>query len=295
MIATEYRRVAVGALLLMLGVVSGGCDTTGPESRSSLVVEAFVQAGPALPEVRVSQTAGPEVTRESALRGLADAVVTVSVGGLVHAYHHVGGGKYASLAPPATPLGPGDPFRVDVERDGIRATGSGLVPPSISLVRVTPVPAPSAVEAVLVDTLGVSIDSLDVGLGARLGFIIPVEVELTWDSLEPAYWVATSLDPEATFSSSVLDFFLLPSEVLPEAGRDRAAWKGVYAVPVADSASSLPPHDLTVSIARGDSVFAAWMNTRTSGLASSGAGNVRGAAGFIGGVAIDTLQLRIGN
>ncbi len=289
------RTSAALALVLALGLMWSACDSTGAESRSSLVVEAFVQAGAELPAVRVSQTAGREADRNTVLRGLSDAVVTVHVGGVSHAYHHVGGGRYASLLPAETPIRAGDPFLVEVERDGIRATGRGTVPPDISLIRIAPVPARSAVEAVLVDSLGLSIDSLDVGLGARLGFIIPVEIELIWNSLQEDYWVATSLDPEESFSSSVLDFFLLTAEVMPEAGRQSATWKGVYAVPVADSTSSLPSHDLLVSITRGDSVFAAWMSTRTSGMASAGAGNVQGAAGFIGGIAIDTVRVRIRN
>ncbi|PIQ63647.1 MAG: hypothetical protein COV99_00985 [Bacteroidetes bacterium CG12_big_fil_rev_8_21_14_0_65_60_17] len=281
--------------VMVLSLVWSACDATDAGSRSSLIVEAFVQAGPILPEVRVRQTSGRESGREAAVVGLADAVVAVRVGDTSYAYRHIGAGRYASILPAKSPVVEGDPFQVDVERDGVRATGSGTVPPDIVISGVEPIPARTAVEAILVDSLGLSIDSLDVGLGARLGFIVPVEVQITWDALEDTYWVATSLDPEESFSSSVLDFFLLPSEVIPEGGRGTASWKGVYAVPVEDSTSSLPRHSLLVSITRGDAAFAAWMNTQSSGMASANAGNVEGAIGFVGGVAIDTVQLRVGN
>lgn len=283
------------ALALGLGVLVSACDTAVSESPSPFVVEAFVQEGTILPQVRVSQMAGPATGRSAALQGLPDAVVTVTIGDAIHAYHHLGGGRYASILPADAPIRAGNRFRVDVQENGVQATGEGIVPPSISLLDVTPRPATKPVEAILVDSLGLSIDSLDVGLGARLGFIIPVEVELAWDDLRNGYWVATHLNPDESFSSSVLDFFLLSEEVVPESGRYGATWKGVYAVPVQDSTTSLPAHELLVSVTRGDSAFAAWMSTRASGLARANAGNVQGAAGFIGGIAVDTLRVRIDN
>jgi hypothetical protein len=142
-------------------------------------------------------------------------------------------------------------------------------------------------------------DSLDIP--AEESYIYPVDVSLQWTTAalapgeDTTHWVRPRLSPDTTESGSrVVNFFLEPVDVRREdqfrrQGQGRA-WTGVYAVPVADSTSSFPRHDLTVSITRGDSTFAAFARSRDDPERREPISNVEGGLGIATAVALDSLR-----
>jgi hypothetical protein len=137
---------------------------------------------------------------------------------------------------------------------------------------------------------------------ARNGFIYPVQVDLTWDPPSTGddaaveYWIETRLEPRTSFSSSIVDFFLLPKQVLPENqarpdDSDARTWRGVYAVPVDEANEPVPEHDLRVFLLRGDQAFAKFETSRDSPERREPDSNVSGGLGFVGAVAMDSLSL----
>jgi hypothetical protein len=157
---------------------------------------------------------------------------------------------------------------------------------------------PSApVRAIVVDSL--RRDSLDIP--AEQSYIYPVDVSLQWpaDPLatgeDTTHWVRPQLRPDTTESASrVVNFFLEPVDVRREdrfrrQGSQRA-WTGVYAVPVDDSTSAFPQHDLTVTLTRGDTSFAAFARSRDDPERREPISNVEGGLGIATAVAIDSLR-----
>jgi len=255
-----------------------------------------VTAGPDTPPVHVRSTHGLSATRQTLTEGVTDAEVTFTLNGQDIPYAHAENGRYEPVAHGivARPIMEGDFFTVRVTRGDQHAEGGGRVPPRIRLTSADVRPAERAIPAVLVNSLDIGLDSLDLGLDAAQGFIFPVEVDMAWDGLQPGLWVETQLVPENAFSSSVLDFFLLPNAVQPESRLAAAAWRGVYAVPVESADSPLPLHELLIGIARGDSAFAAFASGRIDSSTRTPTSNVTGGLGFIGGVAVDTVRISIG-
>lgn len=259
-------------------------------------METYVTAGPESPSVHVRSTHDLSATRQALLEGVTDARITFSLNGQDIPYEHVENGRYEPVIRGllTKPIAEGDVFAVRVSRGDQLVEGGGRVPPRIRLTSTDVRPAERAIPAVLVDSLDIGLDSLDLGLDAAQGFIFPVEVDMAWDGLQPGLWVETQLLPENAFSSSVLDFFLLPNAVQPEARLTTATWRGVYAVPVETAESPFPLHELLIGIARGDSAFAAFASGRIDSGTRTPTSNVTGGLGFIGGVAVDTVRISIG-
>ena len=288
MVSRRAERLGrVGAWGAMLTLALAGCDLAEPEP-AQLVVEAFAEAGEALPTVTVRQTVGIELAENAA--GVGDAAVTLTVGGDTVAYHAVPGavGQYEPLAQRTAESGE----RVSVEVVGLgqRARASSRVPDPIMLDSVRIVPAAAPVEAVFADSLGFEV---------REGFVYPITVTLYWQApAADTAWVRTRLAPPAAFPSAVVDFLLSTDAVQREAdltiGDGRRAWSGVYAVPVTSRDAPLPAHDLGVALVRSGTDYARYALSRTDPDRREPIGNVEGGLGIAVAVAVDRQTVRVG-
>jgi hypothetical protein len=298
------RPAYVAALLIGAAVaLISGCDTVRPSQEGTLVLESVLEAGRPLPPVRVSRTWSVYQKLIPGGGGISNAVVELILGERTFAYS--ADPDTAGLYRPnnATALvHPLETFLLSVKADGDEASASGVVPPRIHLSEVAITVADEAIEAVFLDTLDIGIDSLDISLDARNGFIYPIQVDLTWDSpasgTEGTYWIETRLEPRTSFSSSIVDFFLLPKQVLPEdatrpESSDLRAWRGVYAVPVDEATEPVPEHQLQIFLLRGDQAFAKFETSRDSPERREPESNVSGGLGFVGAVAMDSLSLNV--
>ena len=288
--------LAVGLLLLL-----GRCDLTGPVDRQSLVVESFLATGDSLPTITLRQTrplGTPGDRRANAAQG---GTVELLLGGQSILYREENGrpGRYEPVSGPATvPARVSWQLTAQWETETARARGT--TPPPIALREMCVEVAEAPVRAVLVDSL--RRDSLDIP--AEQSFLYPVDVTLRWpvDRLaageDTTHWVRPRLQPDTTGSSSrVVSFFLEPVEVRREdqfrRQSGRRVWTGVYAVPVADSTSSFPRHDLTATLTRGDTAFAAFARSRDDPERREPISNVAGGLGIATAVALDSLQVPI--
>jgi len=156
------------------------------------------------------------------------------------------------------------------------------------------------VRAVLLDSLDIRFDSLDVG--ARQGFLYPVEVTLWWktdfDDTGEDFWIETQLKPRTTFSSEIVDFFLLPAEVFRERSVQpdafgRREWTGVYAVPVDDEADPLPAHELKAALLRSGTDYARFATSRDDPQRREPVSNVAGGIGIVAGISVDSLRVEV--
>jgi len=295
------------SLLLVLLFVAVGCDTVQPSGEGTLVVESFINSDEAPPRIRIQRTVSVDTPLRGSMNGVDNAVVTLNVASVRLDYVPIpdSSGYYRALRPELLPKIPaGSEFVLRVQTPVDQAIVTGRVPPVIHLRNVSFEIPDLAVEAVLVDTLDLGLDSLNLGLDAQLGFIYPVKVSLDWDSPDgdvpgdESFWVETRLLPVNRFSSSIIDFFLLPDQILPEnsirsdvLGVRR--WTGVYAVPVDAINSPFPEHDLKVSVLRGNDVFARFATSRRDPQNREPVSNVSGGIGFVGGVSIDSLRLLV--
>lgn len=105
------------------------------------------------------------------------------------------------------------------------------------------------------------------------------------------------MKPFTQFSSLVLDFILLPEQVFPE---DEASlesgshtWTGLYAIPVADAESPLPPHRLRLAVVRSDQDYADYVITRGTPDRREPSSNLDGALGIVAGISVDSLVVSI--
>ncbi len=292
-----------GKVLLALGLLLalGRCDLADPVDRQPLVVEAFLKTERALPAVTLRQTrplGAPGDRRANAAQG---AVVELDLGGQPIAYQEAAQrpGRYVP-ADTSRAVAARTPWRLRVRWQGETATARGTTPPPIGLGSVCVDVPPTPVRAIRVDSL--RRDSLDIP--AEQTYIYPVDVSLRWPttSLAPGedttHWVRPQLDPDTTESSSrVVNFFLEPVDVRREdqfrRQNDRRAWTGVYAVPVAGSTSAVPKHNLTVTLTRGDTSFAAFARSRDDPERREPISNVTGGLGIATAVALDTLQVAV--
>ncbi|GMQ82521.1 MAG: hypothetical protein BMS9Abin05_1975 [Rhodothermia bacterium] len=294
--------VLAGALI---GSIAA-CDTVQPLQIGTLVVESFLKAGEPLPVVRVGRTFGVSEGLESN-QGFEDAEVELILDGVRIQYEPVptSPGLFQPesrarqlIVPPLAS------FELYVRTPEDEANASGSVPPLIVLNNVEIFAPDRAIEAVLVDTLDIGLDSLDLALNAQEGFIYPIQVTLAWNMISDVettlddFWIETRLEPLSQFSSSLIDFFLLPQQILPESTIEadddgQASWTGVYAVPVEAADTPLPEHTLKVSLLRGDQAFAVFETSRDNPERREPVSNVRGGIGFVGGIAIDTLRITV--
>jgi len=292
---------------LVLGVIAAGlilvlsrCDLTEPVDRAELVVEAFVATGQPPPTVRLRRT--QPLTAPDTAAPARGATVRLSVGDTTFAYEETQAGRYEPLGGSTWNVPPREPLALTVRWQGEEATARGETPPPIR-VREVCVDAPDEpVQAILVDSL--RRDSLDIP--AEEGFLYPIEVVTRWGTanLTPAdstSWVRAELQPTASFSSTVVNFFLQPAEVRREEtfasiqtdGGGRR-WTGVYAFPVDSADAPLPRHRVTAVLVRGDTAFADFATSRTDPDRREPVSNVQGALGIATGIALDSLGRIVG-
>jgi hypothetical protein len=292
------RRAArwLGALLLVGGALLGGvrCDLATQAEQETLVVEAFVETGAALPPVTLRQTKPLSASADSAAPATG-ATVTIQLNDTTYAYEEVpdAPGRYRAIGGPDS-IAAGTRWRLTARWQEEVARAQGRTPSPIQ-VREMCVDVPSEpVESIFVDSL--RLDSLDIPAEQRL--IYPIGVTVRWQGAstgdDTTRWVRGQLRPSASFSSRVVNFFLQPAEVRREdrypdtkAGRK---WRGVYAVPVDTSTAPLPEHRLTAVLVRGDTAFADFARTRADPDRREPVSNVSGGLGIATGVAIDSLR-----
>lgn len=290
---------SVWATLLAAGVILGTvqCDLTSPVERHSLVVQAFLETGRSLPTIKLRRTrplGNPGDRRANAATG---ASVELTLDGQTISYEAADApGRYRPV-PGSREVAARTPWSLTVRWNGEQAQAQGVTPPLIRIREMCVEVSPEPVEAILVDSL--RRDSLDIP--AEQGFIYPVDVALRWsaDRLsltdDTTHWVRPRLSPDTTESSSrVVSFFLQPDEVRREdrfaIRSDQRQWRGVYAVPVEDSTSAFPRHDLTATLVRGDTSFAAFARSRNDPDRREPISNVRGGLGIATAVAADSLR-----
>lgn len=283
------------------------CDTVQPVQEGTLVIEAYFDAGRPLPAVRVGRTQSLSTPLSETGASVSDATVLLILSGVTIEYIPVpdSAGTYRPL--PTAPLSRVPAlatFILSVETDQELATVAGMIPPRIRIENVSLSIPDEAIEAILVNTLDLGLDSLDLGLNAQQGFIYPIQVTVDWTSPDAPintptdYWIQTRLDPLERFSSSLIDFFLLPEQILPESSFEidllgRRRWTGVYAIPVDDRNTPVPTHELKISILRSDQLFARFATSRTDPGQREPITNVVGGLGFVGGVSIDSVRVHI--
>ncbi|WP_457652883.1 DUF4249 family protein [Rhodocaloribacter sp.] len=297
--------------LLLLGAAlalsaAAGCDAVEPVEEARLVVEAFLEAGKPLPPLTLRRTgplAAPYAPDEAAV---ADAEVALEIDGRTVAYRpdDARPGRYVPEAA-GTKAAARTTFRLRVRWQRQTAVAAGTIPPPITLDSVSVRVPERPVQAVLLDSLNLGIDSLSVDVRSREGFIYPVEVTLWWtvdfDETGPdsLYWIETQLQPRTAFSSTIVDFFLLPEQILreremPRDARGRRAWTGVYAVPVETKTEPLPVHDLKVALLRSGQDYARFATSRDAPERREPISNVEGALGIVAGISVDSLRVRVG-
>lgn len=276
-----------------------GCDSVTPGHRSTMVVEAWFDTASPLPPIRISTTraVSEALTPEAAP---ADTRVEISMGNHTVAYTRSPDDPLSFIPLDAEGLlaAEGDRFDVRIDAPGSSVRASGTLPPPIHLrdVRVSAPEKPISV--VLIDSLDVGLDSLNLAVNATTGFMYPVQVSLTWENDAFDGWIETRLQPDNAFSSSLIDFFLLPSQVFPESSarvvdEESLSWEGVYAIPVTDADSPLPPHSLRVVITRGDDRFARFITSRDAPDRREPDSNVNGGLGYVGGISTDSTRVDV--
>lgn len=301
----------VRALILAACLLSAmqACDTIQPENAGLLVVEAYFNTDHPLPRVSVHRSAPIDARLDDVQRPVSDANVVVTHNGTAISFVPVddSAGVYRSPEGIDLILKALDSVDLRVTYDDQQVDGSGRIPPPVSIGGVRVIAPEKAIEAVLIDSLNLGIDSLNVAIIASEGYIFPIEVELSWTVLDGGsesddFWIQTRLDPIQKFSSSLLDFFLLSTQVLPENEIEVSSdpvlgtvrrWTGIYAIPVPGADDILPPHELKVSLLRSGSDFARLATTVDEPDRRSPAGNVRGGIGFVGGISVDSLSIPV--
>ena len=296
-----YFRLRHIALFAALAVTVGlmGCDTTLPSHQETLVVEAWIETEAPFPDIRVSST-----------RPTGDPLVPIPAPDVLDLNVTVGDHKMAYTRDPSNPLrfhpasdastqtAAGERFALELETPGASLSASGTLPPPIATRDVRVSFPDDPISVVLVDSLVVGLDSLNLSLIATTGYIYPVQVSISWENLGYDGWIEARLQPDASFSSSLIDFFLLPSQVFPEDSvslteNGMLHWEGVYAVPVPDADSAFPDHSLRVVLTRGDDRFARFLTSRDAPDRREPVSNVRGGLGFVGGVSMDSVRVSV--
>jgi hypothetical protein len=295
------RRMGRRLLVVMgLVLVLGRCDLTESVEQRSLVVEAFVETGGPLPPITLRQTRPLDEPGAQPARAATGAVVDLTLNGRTVSYeeHAQRDGQYVSAEDVEVPAR--TPWQLTARWEGDVARARGTTPHPITLGEICVEVAEAPVRAVVVDSL--RRDSLDVP--ADQGYLYSVDVSLRWSTEglrageDTTHWVRPRLRPDTTESSSrVVNFFLQPAEVRREdqflAQNGRRRWTGVYAVPVEDSTSALPEHNLTAGLTRGDTAFAAFAGSREDPERREPISNVEGGLGIATAVAVDSLRRTI--
>jgi len=291
-------------IFMAVGIVTG-CDSVQPSRVGTLVLQAYFESGKPLPPIRITRTSTMSEPLLSVSRGVTDADVDLVIDDVTVRYIPVAdsAGFYRPELPTLISIvRPFAQFLLTVRAGTDQASAFGSIPPRILLSDVSVRVPDEAIEAILIDTLDIAIDSLDLALNTQHGFIYPVQVTLAWQSLdfdvrtENEFWVETRLAPVTSFSSSPIAFSLLPPQVLPEISLQPddtgvLVWNGVYAITVEFADTPVPAHALKVSLLRGDRSFALFESSRDNPERREPVSNVRGGIGFVGGISLDTLRI----
>ena len=291
-------RIHIVLILLPLSLV-GACDSVQPDSSSKLVLEGFFDADHAMPVITIRRTLDLSAAQEAVGAAMVpDAELEVLVNGVSEEYESSSSrpGRYVPKSSSAV-VREGDRFLIEARWRGQVASGTGEVPPAVRLDSILLNVPELPVEAVLVDSL--RLDSL--GIDAQTGYLYPIEATLWWQSdgeEDVEYWVQAQLKPFTEFSSLVVDFFLLPEQVFPEAeaahdGGGTRTWTGLYAVPVSSADSPLPPHSLRLAALRSGRDYAEYIRSRSSPERREPTSNLQGALGIVAGISVDSLVIEL--
>ena len=294
---SRFAYLSVLSIILALGVQ--GCDSIQPNEPGTLVVEAFFNVGQPLPVVTVKQAAALNSLTESAV----EATVSLMMQGQSFAY--VRTSEPLRYAPEDSEyvIPSGAAYQLTVSTEERTALVSGITPQVISIDRISVEVSKTPIFAVFVDTLNLGLDSLNLSLDASQRFIYPVEVAIEWRGADVADfnpWIESRLEPVTSFSSSIVDFFLLPSQVFPESDTTPVdgnlhSWSGVYAVPVTEESSPLPDHELKITLLRSDEQYARFATSRNDPVRREPASNLQGAIGFVGAISVDSVRVTVSN
>ncbi|MEF8815688.1 MAG: DUF4249 family protein [Salinibacter sp.] len=291
---------ALGGVLLTVGLflILGRCDLVEPTEPQPLVVEAFLKTDRPLPAITLRRTRPLDAPGRRDEKAAQGATVELVLGNRTVVYEADDSrpGRYVPGRTPET-VPAGVSWALTARWRGEVARAQGRTPPPIDLKEVCVEVPEAPVQAVRVDSL--RRDSLDIP--AERGYLYPVDVSLTWpngtgpERADTTHWVRPQLNPDTTESSSrFINFFLEPVDVRREdqfrTQNGQRAWRGVYAVPVEDSTSAFPGHDLTATLTRGDTAFAAFARSRDDPERREPISNVEGGLGVATAVAIDSLR-----
>ena len=293
--------------LLLICLLGSSCDSIEPSEENLFVVEGFLKAGAPLPLITITRARTLAESPTNAPVAIDDAVFAMYINNQSIPYAPSGTkpGKYAPVGNVMENVPPRAVFRAEIEWQSMRATTQDIVPPPITIDSVLIKIPNKPVAAVLLDTL--RFDNPEVG--ARRGFIYPIDVTIQWTSdaetaVDSSYWIETRLIPQTSFSSTVLDVFLLSEEVelenklVPEGATDgtlRRVWAGVYAVSVTDSLSPPPAHNLTVQLIRSTRAYADFAASRNIPERREPISNIDGAIGVLAGIALDSIAFEVEN
>ena len=278
------------------------CDSIEPVDIDFMVVEGFVDAEKPLPALSLSHAQSLESPPEKI--AIHDAALNLTIDGRTFPYvpSPLDAGKYVPARNETYEAPPRAHFSIDIHWQGQRITTHDVVPPPVQIDSLQVSIPDKPVVAILVDTL--RLDTPQVG--ARKGFIYPIDVQIWWTTpfaetqSDSLYWIESRLKPQFDFSSKVLDVFLLTEEVqrersMPIDGLSRRRWKGVYAVPVADSLAPLPDHEVEVQLVRGSEAYGLYASSRNTPERREPVSNLEGAIGIVAGISLDSYRFAIQN
>ncbi|MEM8484604.1 MAG: DUF4249 family protein [Bacteroidota bacterium] len=291
-----------GLYFLFILCVLTGCDSIEPTAENLLVVEGFLDAGKPLPNVSITRV--QPLTAASAGTSINEAVSDASLSLIINntpvPYRPSASspGTYEPATSVFEVVPPHARFSAEVNWQSQRATTTDIVPPPIAIEDVFIRIPESPVSAVLLDSLRLE----DQEVGARMGFIYPIDVSVSWQNEMPAtdttYWIEARLKPQSDFSSTVLDVFLLTEDVQVEdslrtTGSTRFSWSGVYAIPVPDSLAPAPAHLLTVQLTRGTKAYADFAASRNAPERREPVSNIAGGIGILAGISLDAIVFEV--
>ena len=298
----EFTPMLRAYLFLSIIFTLPACDSIEPVNDDFLVVEGYFDAEKPLPPVTLLQAQPLDASPEPV--PVRDALFELILGDQTVTYIPSSSepGKYEPLNASTLPVAARARIAVDIQWNGQQMHAEDIVPPSIQLDSVSVKIPDTPVAAILVDTL--RLDTPQVG--ARKGYIFPVDVQLWWKTdfqeigVDSLYWVETRLRPQLDFSSKVLDVFLRTEEVQRERiiqkdGQARRFWKGVYAVPAADSLAPIPDHTVQIQLVRGSEAYGLYASSRNAPERREPVSNIEGAIGIIAGVSLATITYEIKN
>lgn len=294
-------------VLLPLLLVNYGCDSIEPSQDNLMVVEGFLNAEAPFPDIRITKAIPLDQGLDKEPEAINDASLRIFIDGAPVPYGPSSeAGVYKPLQSLIDAVPAGATFRAEIEWQSQTATITDIIPPPILIDSVSIKIPDAPVAAILVDTL--RLDSPQVG--ARKGFIYPIDVTITWQTSplvqnsDSEFWIETRLIPQSDFSSTVLDVFLLTEEVQKEDALESSrtvgddndrTWSGVYAIPVADSLAPLPMHDLRVQLVRGTQAYADFASSKNAPERREPVSNIDGAIGILAGIAVDAREFEVAN